>query len=177
MSLVTLVSSDLSYHEGLSLSPPRSTDDKPGLCLKVDQTKSMVEACNQICAEFQLAWDPVSGGEVLALLSDEDMTTFEQLVLTVGLENIPYLQPKQLPNAGVRDLVRALNGVQIRLVSVEDSESDTSDMDTSHLALPKGSSLANPLGLGLGGPSDLEEGEISGNSPLPTHGSGRHAGP
>ncbi len=29
---------------------------------------------------------------------------FEQLVLKVGLENIPYLQPKQLTNAGVREL-------------------------------------------------------------------------
>ena len=50
MNLGTQVRSDLSYHEGLSLSPAWSTDDKPGLCLKVDQTKSTVEAYNQIHA-------------------------------------------------------------------------------------------------------------------------------
>ncbi len=83
----------------------------------------------------------------------------------VGLENIPYLQPKQLPNAVVQDLAHALNGVQIRLVSIDDSESDMSDMDTSHLFLPQGYCSTNPLGLGLGGPSDLEEGEISDHSP------------
>ncbi len=164
MSLGTQVRSDLSYHEDLSLSPPPSTDDKPGLCLEFDLTKSVVEAFNQIRAELQLVQDSVSGGEGLAPLLDEDMTTFEQLVLTEGLENLPHLQLKQLPYAGVQELVRVFNGVQIRLVPVEDLESDTSDMDTSHDPLPKGYFQADPLGLNLGDPSDLEEGEISGPS-------------
>ncbi len=88
MSLGTQVDSDLPYHGDPSLSLPRSTDDKPGLCLKVDQTKSMVEVYNQIRAELQLTQDPILGGGELAPLSDEDMTAFEQLVLTLGLENI-----------------------------------------------------------------------------------------
>ncbi len=99
MSLGTQISSDLHYQDDPSLCPPRSTDDKPGLCLKVEQTKSTVKIYNQIRTELHLVRDPVSGGGELAPLSDEDLTAFEQLVLTVGLENIPYLQPKQLPNA------------------------------------------------------------------------------
>ncbi len=47
--------------------------DESALCLKVDQTKSIVEAYNQIQAELQLAQDPILGGKELAQLSDEDM--------------------------------------------------------------------------------------------------------
>ncbi len=64
------------------------------LCLKVDPTKSTVEVYNHIRAELQLARHPVSGGEELATLSDEDMAAFEQLVLRVVLENVPYLHLK-----------------------------------------------------------------------------------
>ncbi len=76
--------------EDQSQSPSRSTGDGSALCLRVDQTKSTVEAYNQICAELQLTRDPISGGEELAPLSDVDMAVFEQIVLKTGLENRVY---------------------------------------------------------------------------------------
>ncbi len=100
MSLGTQVGSELSRQRDQSQSPSRSIGGESAL--KVDQTKSTVEAYNQICTELQLTRDPVSGGEELAPLSEEDMATFEQLVLRVGLENILYVQPKQLLNTGVQ---------------------------------------------------------------------------
>ncbi len=42
-----------------------------------------------------------------------------------------------------------------------------SDMDTSNPSLPPGYSGANPSGLDLKGPTDLEEGEILDHSSLP----------
>ncbi len=88
----------------------------------------------------------------------------EQLLLKVGLENIPSLQPKQLSNAGVRELVQVLKGVEIRLVPVEDLESDMSIMGTSHDSLPRGCYSSDPLCLEAGDPSDLENGEICDHS-------------
>ncbi len=82
-------------------------------------------------------------------------------MLKLGLENIPHLQPKRLPTAGVRELVRVLNGVQIRLVPMEDVESSMRVMDTFHGSLRKGYSSSDPLGLNLGDASDLVEGGIS----------------
>ncbi len=77
------------------------------------------------------------------------------------------MQPKQVACSGVRGLIQALQGTKIHLVRPEESDSDTSAMDTSHHSLPQGYFPANPLGLGLGDPSDLEQGEILGHSPLP----------
>ncbi len=69
---------------------------------------------------------------------------FEQLVLTLGLENIPNLQPKQLPNAGLRELVCVFKGVKIQLVQPEDDYSVMSEMDTSHASLRLGCSKMDP---------------------------------
>ncbi len=92
---------------------------------------------------------------------------FEQLVLNVGLENVPYLQPKQLQSAGVQDLVRALKGVTIQLVEPEDDDSATSDMNECNACLPSERSETGHLGLNRRDPDDLEEGEISHHSSLP----------
>ncbi len=165
MSLGTQVCSVLSHQRDQSQSPSQSTGDESALCLKKDQNKSTVEAYNQIRAELQLTQDPISGWEELAPLSDEDMAAFEQLVLRVGLENVPYLQLKQLPNMGVREFVHVLNGVKIQLVQPEDNDSDTGEMDTSHASLPLDRSETDPLALNHGGP-DQEEGEISDHSSL-----------
>ncbi len=54
MSLGTQVDSDLSSTESSSLTLPQGTDDKPGLYLEVEATKSTVKAFNQIRAELQL---------------------------------------------------------------------------------------------------------------------------
>ncbi len=155
MTVGTQVDSDLSFTESSCLALLQGTYENPGLCREIDPTNSMDDAVNQIYAQLQLTRDSVSGGEGLAPLSDEKMVAFEQLVLKVGLENIPYLQPKELPHAGDRKLVQALNGVQIRLVPMQDLESDISVMDTSHDSLPTGYSSTDPLGLNLGEPSDL----------------------
>ncbi len=160
MSLGTQVGITLSHQRDQSQSPSRSTGDESVLCLKVDQTKSTVEAYHHICAELQLTRNPISGGEELVPLSDEDMATFEQLVLRVGLENVPYLQLKQLPNMGVQEFVRALQGVKIQLVKPEDDDSDMSEMDTSHASLPLDRSEADPLALNHRDP-EREEGELS----------------
>ncbi len=50
---------------------------------------------------------------------------------------------------------------------MEDSESNTSDMDASHLCLPLGYSGTDLSGLHLKGRTDLEEGDISYHSSLP----------
>ncbi len=160
MNLGTQVGSALSHPEDSFQSPSRSTGDESVLCLRIDQTKSMVEAYNQIRAELQLARDHISCGEELAPLSDEDMSAFEQIVLKVGLENVPRLQLKQLANAGVQGVIRTLRGVKIQLVMPEDNDSDTSKMDTSHASLPLEGSEADPLALNYGGP-EQEEGELS----------------
>ncbi len=94
------------------------------------------------------------------------MAAFEQLVLRGGLENVPYLQLKQLPNTGVREFVRALKRVKIQLVQPEDDDSDTSEMDTSHASLPLDHSEADPLALNHGDP-EREEGELSERSSSP----------
>ncbi len=166
MSLGTQVGSALSHQRDQSQFPSRSTGDESALCLRVDQIKSTVEAYNQIRAELQLTRDPISGGEELAPLSDEDMAVFEQVVLKVGLENVPHLQLKQLTNAGVQGVVRALRGVKIQLVTPEDDDSEMSEMDTSHASLSLDRSEADPLALNYGGP-EREEGEISEHSSSP----------
>ncbi len=112
MSLVTQVGSELFHQTDQSQCPSWSTGDESALCLKVDQTKSMVDAYNQIRAELQLARDPVSGGEELAPLPDYDMAAFEQLVLRLGLENVPYLQPKQLTKYGSSGICPCAYGSQ-----------------------------------------------------------------
>ncbi len=63
MNLGTQVGSALSHPEDPSQSPSRSTAGESALCLRVDQTKSTVEAYNQIRAELQLTRDPILGGE------------------------------------------------------------------------------------------------------------------
>ncbi len=166
MNLGTQVGDALSHQRDQSQSPPRSMEDRSALCLRIDQTKSMVEVYNQILAELQLARDPISGGEELVPLSDEDIFAFEQIVLKVGLENIPHLQLKQLTNAGLQGVIRALRGVKIQLVTPDDDDSDTSKMDTSHASLPLEHSEADSLGLNYGGP-EWEEGELSEQSSSP----------
>ncbi len=75
------------------------------------------------------------------------MAVFDQVVLKVGLENVPHLQFKRLTNAGVQGVVRSLRGVKIQLVTPEDDDSDTSEMDTSHASLPLECPEADPLAL------------------------------
>ncbi len=85
----------------------------------------------------------------------------------MGLESLPLVQPKQVTCAGVRELIQALQGVNIHLLQTEDDDSATSDMDASHSSLPQGYSETNPLGLDLKNPTDLEEEEISDHSSIP----------
>ncbi len=166
MSLGTQVGSALSHQSDQFQSPSQSTGDKSALCLRVYQTKSTVEAYNQIRTELQLAQDPISGGEELAPLSDDDIAVFEQVVLKVGLENVPHLQFKKLTNAGVQGVVCVLQGVKIQLVTPEDDDSDTSEMDTSHASLPPDRSEEDPLALDHGD-LEREKGELSERSSSP----------
>ncbi len=166
MSLETQVGSALSHQGDRSQSPSWSTGDKSALCLRIDQTKSTVEAYNQFRAELQFARDPILGGEELAPLSDTDMAVLEQIVLKIGPENVPRLQLKQLTNAGVQGVVCALRGVEIQLVAREDADSATSKMDTSHASIPPDHSETDPLALDHGGP-EREEGELSEQSSSP----------
>ncbi len=88
------------------------------------------------------------------------MAVFEQIVLKVGLENVPHLQLKQLDNAGVQGVICTLRGVKIQLVTPEDDDSDTSEMDTSHASLPLDHFETDPLNLNQEGP-EREEGELT----------------
>ncbi len=161
MSLGTQVGSDLSYSEGLSLAPPQSTDDTAGPCLEIDPSGPVGEIASQMRAQLQLARSPISGGAGLAPLSYDDLVVFEQWVHKVRLENLPQLQPKQVTCLGVRELVQALKGTQIRLVPMSDRESNTSIMNLSHdSSFHQGFLSSDPLGLETGGPSDLEDGQI-----------------
>ncbi len=83
------------------------------------------------------------------------MAPFEQLLLTVGLENVPYLQPKQLLNGGVCGLVHALKGVKIQLVETGDDDCATSNMDVSHASLLLEHSATAPFDLNRRDPDDL----------------------
>ncbi len=94
------------------------------------------------------------------------MTALEQLVLRVGLVNVPHLQPKQLSNAGVREFVRVLTGVRIQLVQSEDDDSDTSEMYTFHASLLLDRSETDPLALNQRNP-DREDGALTEQSSSP----------
>ncbi len=87
-------------------------------------------------------------------------------MLRVGLENVLYLQLKQLPNVGVRGFVRVLKGVKVQLVQPEDNDSDTSEMDASHASLPLDHSETDPMAPNHRGP-EWEVGELSDHSPFP----------
>ncbi len=162
MSLGTQVSS-----ESLSLSPPQSTDDDIRPCLHLDPAKPLAELVFQISAQLSPTRSLVSNGVRVAPLSNDGVVMLGQRIDKVALENLPQVQPKQVACSGVRRLIQALQRTKIHLVQAEDSDSDTSDMDTSHHSLPQEYSPANPLGLGLRDPSDLEEGEISDHSHPP----------
>ncbi len=93
------------------------------------------------------------------------MAMFEQIVLKVGLENVPYLRLK-LTNTGVQGVIHALKWVKIQLVQSGDDDSDMSEIDTSHASLSLDRSEADPPALNHGGP-EREEEEISEHSSSP----------
>ncbi len=140
MSLGTQVGSDLSITEGSSLALPQSAEYNPGPCLAIDLPKPTAEVISQMCAQLQLALDPLSGRARVAPLSDEDLVVFEEWVERVGLEKLPQVQPKQVTCSGVCELVQVLKGAQIHLVYSEDCDSNTSAMDTTHAPYPRDTS-------------------------------------
>ncbi len=117
-----------------------------------------------MCAQLSPIRGHASSGVRVAPLPNDNVVVFGQWIDKVGLENLLQVQPKQVAHSGIRELIQVLQGTKIHLVHPMDSDSDTSAMDISHHSLPQGGSLASPLALGLGGPSDLEEGEIADHS-------------
>ncbi len=94
----------------------------------------------------------------------DDLAALEGYIEQVGWTELPLLQPKQVPRAGVACLVRALKGTVIQLVQSEDNDSDTSNGTTLDSSQPLDRSERYPLGLAQGGP-ELEEGECQASSP------------
>ncbi len=96
LSLGTLESSELPYHEDLSLSPPWSTDGDIVPCLDLNPAKSIAELIGQMCAQLSPTRGLVPGGARVAPLYSNDIVVLEQWINKVGLENLAPVQPKQV---------------------------------------------------------------------------------
>ncbi len=98
--------------------------------LILDPAKPLAELMGQMRAHLSPMRGYAPSGERVPPFDRDDLAALEGYVEQVGWTEIQLLQPKQVPQAGMACLVRALPGTVIQLAQSEDNDSDTSNGTT-----------------------------------------------
>ncbi len=158
MTLGTQTGSELPSQKDSFQPPVREVMGNPERILTLYPAVPLATLVGQIRAHLSPVRGYASGGERIPALDGDDLVALEGYVEELGWENLPSLRPKQVDRTGVRCLVRALQGTVIRLVQLEDNESNTSIAETTDSCQPRNRSERDPLGLTQGN-LELEDGE------------------
>ncbi len=135
-TLGTQTGSELSRQEDpFHLSSAEEMENE-GRTLILDPAKPVAELVGQMRAHLSPTWGYAPSGERVPPFDSDDLDMLEGYVEQVGWTELPLLQPKQVPRAGVACLVRALRGTVIQLVQSEDNDSDTSHVTTLDSSQP-----------------------------------------
>ncbi len=163
-TLGTPTGSQLPSQEDSFQPPAREVMENPERILTLDPAMPLATLVGRIRAHLSPVRGYASGGERIPALDGNDLVALERYIERVGWEDLPFLQPQQLGRAGVRCLIKALQGTVIRMVQSEDNDFDTSDAGTTGQSQLWDRSEQDPLGLTQGG-SEREEGELRPSSP------------